>query len=76
MEKRTLRELSKTLVVAIALCVFAYTGTAAFGYLTFGADVNADVLLSYKPTADVLVAVALVAVKMYSTYPILAYVGR
>ena len=76
MEKRTLRELSKTLLVAITLCLAAYTGTATFGYLSFGSDVNADVLLSYSPTTDVLIAVALVAVKMYSTYPILAYVGR
>ena len=76
MEKRTLRELSKTLLVAITLCLAAYTGTAAFGYLSFGSDVNADVLLSYSPTTDVLIAVALVAVKMYSTYPILAFVGR
>ena len=62
--------------MAILLCLFAYTGTASFGYLTFGSLVNADILLSYPPTPDVLVAVILIAVKMYSTYPILLFVGR
>ena len=76
MKKRTVKEFSKTLVVAISICMFAYTGTASFGYLTFGTGVNEDILLSYDPTPDVLVAVILIAVKMYSTYPILAFVGR
>ena len=76
MKKRTVCEFTKTLVVAMVLCVFAYTGTASFGYLTFGSAVNEDVLLSYKPTPDVLVAVILVAIKMYTTLPILLFVGR
>ena len=76
MKKRTPTEFTKTLLVAMAICLFAYTGTASFGYLTFGGDVNADVLLSYSPTTDVLIAVALIAVKMYTTYPILLFVGR
>ena len=76
MKKRTVLEFTKTLAVAMFLCVFAYTGTASFGYLTFGSSVNEDILLSYKPTPDVLVAVILVAIKMYTTLPILLFVGR
>lgn len=76
MKKRTLPEFTKTVLVALFVCVFAYTGTASFGYLTFGSDVNEDILLSYKPTVDVLIAVFLIAVKMYTTYPILGFVGR
>ena len=76
MQKRTVPEFTKTLIIAIAICMFAYTGTASFGYLTFGSDVNEDILLSYKPTVDVLIAVFLIAVKMYTTYPILLFVGR
>ena len=76
MEKRTLPEFTKTLLVAMAICLFAYTGTASFGYLTFGGNVKPDILVSYDPTPDVLVAVVLIAVKMYTTYPILLFVGR
>ena len=60
----------------MVLCIFSYTGTAAFGYLTFGGGVNQDVLESYNPTPDVLVAVIGLAAKMYTTYPILLFVGR
>ena len=76
MKTRTLREFSKTLTVAMAICIFSYTGTASFGYLTFGSDVNQDVLESYDPSPDVLVAVIGLAGKMYTTYPILLFVGR
>ena len=76
MEKRTLPEFTKTALVALGICVFFYTSIASFGYLTFGADVNQDILLSYEPTADVLVAVILIAVKMYTSYPIFCFVGR
>lgn len=76
MKKRTVREFSKTILAALAICIFAYTGTASFGYLSFGSNVNEDILLSYKPTPDVLVAVILIAAKMYTTYPILLFVGR
>ena len=76
MKTRTLKEFSKAVLIAILICVLTYTGTASFGYLTFGSDVNEDILLSYEPTTDVLVAVILIAFKMYTTYPILLFVGR
>ena len=76
LKKRTVGEFIKTVMIALGICIFAYSGTAAFGYLTFGSDVKADILTSYDPTADVLVAVILIAIKMYTTYPILLFVGR
>ena len=76
MERRTVKEFTKTMTVAFAICIFTYSGTATFGYLTFGSLVNQDILLSYNPTADVLVAVAIVALKMYTTTPVLLFVGR
>ena len=76
MAKRTVPEFTKTLIIAIIICMFAYTGTASFGYLSFGSDVNQDILLSYSPTVDVLIGVIILAVKMYFTYPILLFVGR
>ena len=58
------------------LCVLTYTGTAAFGYLTFGDGITNDILLSYKPDEAVLIAVVLIAIKTYTTYPILLFCGR
>ncbi len=76
LRKRTFSEFLRVVMVAMVIMVFTYTVTASFGYLTFGSGVNQDILLSYKPTADVLIAVIFVGFKMYTTYPILLFVGR
>lgn len=76
MERRTLREFSKTVACAMFLCVVNYTGTAAFGYLTFGSNITTDILLAYDPDVWILIAVVLIAVKTYTTYPILLFCGR
>ncbi|KAK3086516.1 hypothetical protein FSP39_019509 [Pinctada imbricata] len=76
MARRNIREFSKTVAVAMFLCVLNYTCTAAFGYLTFGDNITSDILLSYEPKLEVLIAVALIAVKTYTTYPILLFCGR
>lgn len=76
MEVRNVREFGKTIGVAIFICVLNYTGVAAFGYLTFGDAITTDILLSYKPDGWVLGAVILIAVKTYTTYPILLFCGR
>ena len=60
----------------MVLCVVTYTGTAAFGFLTIGDDITSDILLSYDQDAPVLIAVILIAVKTYTTYPILLFCGR
>jgi amino acid permease len=70
MENRNLKEFSKTLSCAMFLCVITYTGTAAFGYYTFGELVTTDILLSYKPDPEIVVAVIFIAMKTYTTYPI------
>lgn len=62
--------------VAMIVCVLTYTVVASFGYLTFGSTVDSDILLSYPQSVPVLVAVILIALKMYTTYPILLFVGR
>ncbi|XP_048764968.2 sodium-coupled neutral amino acid transporter 7-like [Ostrea edulis] len=76
MEKRCLKEFSKTVAVAMFLCILNYTGTAAFGYLTFGNLITTDILLSYDPDISVIIAVLLIAIKTYTTYPILLFCGR
>lgn len=76
MEPRNLKNFSKTVSVAMILCVVTYTGTAAFGFLTIGDSITSDILLSYNQDAAVLIAVILIAVKTYTTYPILLFCGR
>ena len=75
-DRRLLQFTTKTVFTALVLCILSYTVTASFGYLTFGSHVRADILSSYSPTPDVLIAVVIIAIKMYTTYPILLYVGR
>ncbi|XP_059158756.1 sodium-coupled neutral amino acid transporter 7-like [Physella acuta] len=76
MAKRNMREFSKTVTLAMILCIITYTVTAALGYLQFGDNITNDILLSFNPTTDVMVAVVLVAVKTYTTYPIICFVGK
>ncbi|XP_037784546.1 putative sodium-coupled neutral amino acid transporter 7 [Penaeus monodon] len=67
----------KACTVAIAVCLLVYTVSANYGYLTFGSLVNTDVLLSYEARRpQVLVAVVLLAVKSWTTYPILLFCMR
>jgi len=76
MENRNLKEFSKTISLAMVLCVLTYTVTAALGYLQFGDRITNDILLSFEPDAPVIIAVALIAMKTYTTYPILLFCGR
>lgn len=76
MEPRNLKQFSKTISVAMLICVITYSGTAAFGYFTFGDQITSDILLSYDPDASVVIAVVLITIKTYTTYPILLFCGR
>jgi len=52
-------------------------GAATFGYLTFGANVLDDILENYSGSnVWVLVALISMALKTYTTYPILLFCGR
>ncbi|XP_059148104.1 sodium-coupled neutral amino acid transporter 7-like [Physella acuta] len=76
MAKRNMREFSKTVTLSMVLFVVTYTVTASLGYLQFGENVTNDILLSFNPTTDVMVAVVLFAVKTYTTYPINCFCGK
>lgn len=64
-----------TAAMVIALAV--YMGTGICGFLTFGASVDPDVLLSY-PSDDVAVAVAraFIILSVLTSYSILHFCGR
>ncbi|XP_006888941.1 PREDICTED: putative sodium-coupled neutral amino acid transporter 8 [Elephantulus edwardii] len=63
--------------LSLLACCLIYSLTGAFGVLTFGSSVSADILLSY-PRDDVVVIVArvLFAVSIVTVYPIALFLGR
>merc|ERR1711913_73740 len=77
MKNRNTRQFAWAAGSAIALCVFTYTGAATFGYLTFGSYVKADILTNYNAKEPaVMVALVMMALKTFTTYPILLFCGR
>ncbi|XP_049720198.1 putative sodium-coupled neutral amino acid transporter 8 [Elephas maximus indicus] len=64
-------------MLSLLPCCLIYSLTGAYGFLTFGAGVSADILMSY-PGNDVVVIVArvLFAVSIVTVYPIVLFLGR
>ena len=63
--------------ISLILCCIVYTLTGTFGYLTFGENVNNDILVSYSATDPLVIAArVLMAVAMVTSYPILHFCGR
>ncbi|KAM6223446.1 solute carrier family 38 member 8 [Rhynchocyon petersi] len=63
--------------LSLLACCLIYSLTGAYGVLTFGAHVSADILMSY-PGDDVAIIVArvLFAVSIITVYPIVLFLGR
>ena len=52
------------------ICVIIYNMVGAFGYMTFGASVNTDILTNYYPIdSTLIVGMVMVALKCALTYP-------
>ncbi|XP_061242846.1 solute carrier family 38 member 8 isoform X2 [Bos javanicus] len=64
-------------VLSLLACCLVYSLTGVYGFLTFGTDVSADILMSY-PGSDgvVIVARVLFAVSIVTAYPIVLFLGR
>ncbi|XP_027140593.1 putative sodium-coupled neutral amino acid transporter 8a [Larimichthys crocea] len=64
-------------VVSMIFCLIIYSLTGAYGYLTFGKGVKADILMSYTGD-DILMLVArlLFGVSIITIYPIILLLGR
>ncbi|XP_013887784.1 putative sodium-coupled neutral amino acid transporter 8 isoform X2 [Austrofundulus limnaeus] len=77
MEDRRLSHWVCVSVAAMIICFIIYSLTGVYGYLTFGKQVEADVLMSY-PSHDVLMLVArlLFGVSIITIYPIIVLLGR
>uniref|UniRef100_UPI00398F0E0A sodium-coupled neutral amino acid transporter 7 n=1 Tax=Pristiophorus japonicus TaxID=55135 RepID=UPI00398F0E0A len=77
MERPGVRCWGWVVTAAVVICLFVYTGTGVCGFLTFGSNVNVDVLLSY-PSTDIAVTIARASIILcvLTSYPILHFCGR
>ena len=77
MKHRKLKHFAGVSLVAIFVCALSYSGAASLGYLTFGSNVNADILLSFDgKRPEVIIGIIAMALKTIFTYPILLFCGR
>nr|XP_013796641.1 PREDICTED: putative sodium-coupled neutral amino acid transporter 8 [Apteryx mantelli mantelli] len=64
-------------VLSMLICLLIYSLTGLYGYLTFGEDVAADILMSYPGNdAVVIVARLLFGISIVTIYPIVVLLGR
>ncbi|EFN61783.1 Putative sodium-coupled neutral amino acid transporter 7 [Camponotus floridanus] len=78
MKDRHLGKFTLCVVISMLICFGAYSIVGYFGYLTFGSGkVPSDILQGYTEKSVVLtVAIIAVAIKNFTTYPIVLYCGR
>ncbi|KAM4800728.1 solute carrier family 38 member 8 [Urocitellus parryii] len=77
MRSQSLSHWALVSVLSLLSCCLIYSLTGAYGFLTFGTGVSADILMSY-PGDDVAIIVArvLFAVSIVTVYPIVLFLGR
>ncbi|XP_003917294.2 putative sodium-coupled neutral amino acid transporter 8 isoform X1 [Papio anubis] len=77
MHKRSLSHWALVSVLSLLACCLIYSLTGVYGFLTFGTEVSADILMSY-PGNDMVIIVArvLFAVSIVTVYPIVLFLGR
>ncbi|CAO2609769.1 Putative sodium-coupled neutral amino acid transporter 8 [Lemmus lemmus] len=77
MRNRSLSHWALVSGLSLLACCLVYSLTGVFGFLTFGTEVSADVLMSY-PGNDTAIVVAriLFAVSIVTVYPIVLFLGR
>ncbi|CAN9507030.1 unnamed protein product [Ophioblennius macclurei] len=77
MSRKEIKPWGLVVTLSMIICLFVYTGTGVCGFLTFGSNVNQDVLISY-PSDDVAVAIAraFIVICVVTSYPILHFCGR
>ncbi|XP_040501974.1 putative sodium-coupled neutral amino acid transporter 8 [Gallus gallus] len=64
-------------VLSMLICLFIYSLTGLYGYLTFGEDVAPDVLMSYPGNDPVVITARLLfGVSIVTIYPIVVLLGR
>ncbi|XP_035868172.1 putative sodium-coupled neutral amino acid transporter 8 isoform X2 [Phyllostomus discolor] len=77
MRNQSLSHWALVSVLSLLACCLIYSLTGVYGFLTFGTEVSADILMSY-PGDDgvIIVARVLFAVSIVTVYPIVLFLGR
>ncbi|CAG0893255.1 unnamed protein product [Darwinula stevensoni] len=76
-KKRSVSTFARSIGLALSLCILTYSLAGTFGYLTFGSGVASDILIMYDAKDPlVIIGITALAIKMYTTYPILLFCGR
>ncbi|XP_068595062.1 putative sodium-coupled neutral amino acid transporter 8 [Brachionichthys hirsutus] len=77
MENQKLSHWMLISVVSMFFCLLIYTLTGVYGFMTFGQEVDSDILISY-PGNDVVMIISrlLFGVSIITLYPILLLLGR
>ncbi|XP_033626902.1 putative sodium-coupled neutral amino acid transporter 7 isoform X1 [Asterias rubens] len=77
LKKRTVSQFALVITGALVIASVTYILTGIYGSLTFGDQVESDVLLSYDAgNVTVTVARAMILCNMLTSYPILHFCGR
>lgn len=78
MKERQLGRFSVCAIVSMAICFVAYTIAGIFGYSTFGTGkVPGDILQGYSDGGTFLtIAIIAIALKNFTTYPLILFCGR
>jgi len=78
MKDRNLCKFTLCAVISMLICYSTYSVVGYFGYATFGSgNVPSDILQGYTDkSAMVIVGIIAIAVKNFTTYPIVLYCGR
>ncbi|CAD5116836.1 DgyrCDS5682 [Dimorphilus gyrociliatus] len=76
LKKRNLSEFARAIASSLFMSCTIYTIIGAFGFLTFGESVKSDFLLSYRTDVPVIIAMAIIALKVITTYPAVFYCAR
>ncbi|KAM5295548.1 solute carrier family 38 member 8 isoform 2-T3 [Glossophaga mutica] len=77
MRNQSLSHWALVSVLSLLACCLVYSLTGVYGFLTFGTEVSADILMSY-PGDDgvIIVARVLFAISIVTVYPIVLFLGR
>ncbi|XP_067853713.1 putative sodium-coupled neutral amino acid transporter 8 [Heptranchias perlo] len=77
MQNRKLSHWILISVLSMVTCLLIYSITGMYGYLTFGTEVAADILMSY-PNNEVLIIIGrlLFGISIITIYPIILHLGR